>query len=266
MSRPEQQLYEFGPFRLNAREQMLLCDGQPVRLTPKVFDTLLVLVRHNGRLLEKDELMQEIWPGQFVEEINLTVNISALRKVLGESQGGPRFIETIPKRGYRFIAPVRAVLDEDGTLLLVKRTRASISIKEEEEEQLEEEETETAEGSRQKTERNIRSLPFVLRFPLSKIRAASPRQQITASVTFAAALLICAAAVSSYVRTRKTTAETAPNVAVHSIAVLPFKPMISDAPRDEYLGNGMADSLTTRLGNLKGLVVRPINATMKYSD
>src|SRR5207245_2563978 len=191
MSRPEQQLYEFGPFRLNAREQMLLCDGRPVPLTPKVFDTLLVLVRHNGRLLEKDELMQEIWPGQFVEEINLTVNISALRKVLGESQGGPRFIETIPKRGYRFIAPVKEVLDEDGGLLLVKRTKASISIKEEEEC---EEETETGEGSRQKAESNIGSLPFVLRFPLSKIRAASPRQQIAASVTFAAVLLILAGA------------------------------------------------------------------------
>src|SRR5262245_39480069 len=104
MSRLEQEQYEFGPFRLHAREQLLLREGEPISLTPKLFETLLTLVRHHGRLLDKDELMSEIWPAQFVEEINLTVNISALRKLLGEGHGAQQFIETVAKRGYRFVA------------------------------------------------------------------------------------------------------------------------------------------------------------------
>src|SRR5260370_27405060 len=131
MNGPEDHLYEFAAFRLDAAERLLMRDGRSVPLTPKVFDTLLALVRRGGRLVEKDELMCEVWPDSFVEEINLTVNISTLRKVLGEGNGS-NYIETVPKRGYRFIAPVRELVPEETDLFLVKRTQASISIKEEE--------------------------------------------------------------------------------------------------------------------------------------
>jgi DNA-binding winged helix-turn-helix (wHTH) protein/tetratricopeptide (TPR) repeat protein len=100
-------LYEFGKFLCDPREQLLLCDGKPVALSPKSFDILVALIRSKGRLLMKDELMQQVWPDSFVEEANLTVNISALRKVLGETPEGPHYIETVPKRGYRFVAPVK---------------------------------------------------------------------------------------------------------------------------------------------------------------
>src|SRR6266478_2948129 len=105
-------LYEFGKFRCDPREHLLLCNGKPVSLSPKSFEILVALIQNNGRLLTKDELMQQVWPDSFVEEANLTVNISALRKALGETPGGQQYIETVPKRGYRFVAPVTAHRDD----------------------------------------------------------------------------------------------------------------------------------------------------------
>ena len=75
--------YDFGPYRIDARERVLLCEGRPVALAPKAFQTLLVLTRHSGHLVEKEQLMQEVWPDTFVEEANLTQNILTLRRVLG---------------------------------------------------------------------------------------------------------------------------------------------------------------------------------------
>jgi DNA-binding winged helix-turn-helix (wHTH) protein/pimeloyl-ACP methyl ester carboxylesterase len=100
-------VYEFGPFRLDVRERRLLCDGRPVPLTTKVFDTLRVLVEHAGRLLTKDELMRCIWPDNVVEENNLNHNISVLRRAVGEQATGQRYIETVPRVGYRFVADVK---------------------------------------------------------------------------------------------------------------------------------------------------------------
>jgi DNA-binding winged helix-turn-helix (wHTH) protein/tetratricopeptide (TPR) repeat protein len=107
MSAETKVLYEFGKFRCDPREHLLLCEGKPVSLSPKSFDILLTLIRSNGQLLMKDDLMRQVWPDSFVEEANLTVNISALRKVLGETPSGQQYIETVPKRGYRFVAPVK---------------------------------------------------------------------------------------------------------------------------------------------------------------
>jgi Tol biopolymer transport system component/DNA-binding winged helix-turn-helix (wHTH) protein len=109
MSLQTKHIYEFGPFRLDAAEHLLLRDGEAVPLTPKAFDLLLSLVEHHGHLLEKDELMKKVWPDTFVEEANLSSNISIIRKVLGDGENGQKFIETVPKRGYRFVAGVREV-------------------------------------------------------------------------------------------------------------------------------------------------------------
>jgi DNA-binding winged helix-turn-helix (wHTH) protein/tetratricopeptide (TPR) repeat protein len=109
MSLAERELYEFGPFSLDPAERLISRAGVPVALTPKVFDTLVCLVRNRGRLLTKDELLKEIWPGTFVEEVNLAVNISTLRKTFGENPQDNRYIETVPGRGYRFVAHVRAI-------------------------------------------------------------------------------------------------------------------------------------------------------------
>jgi DNA-binding winged helix-turn-helix (wHTH) protein len=106
MSQSSQQRYTFGPFLLDPREQLLLRDGVPVALTRKAFETLLMLVERGGRVVDKEEFLTSIWPDSFVEEGSLTVNISVLRKALGEDKSGERYIETVPRRGYRFVAPV----------------------------------------------------------------------------------------------------------------------------------------------------------------
>ncbi|MGH9847774.1 MAG: winged helix-turn-helix domain-containing tetratricopeptide repeat protein, partial [Blastocatellia bacterium] len=103
-----QYCYEFGPFRLDAAERLLLRDGEPMLLPPKAFDTLLVLVANCGHILKKDDLMKAVWPETLVEENNLSQYISALRKALGDDPNGHRYIETVSKLGYRFVARVRA--------------------------------------------------------------------------------------------------------------------------------------------------------------
>src|SRR2546423_7331338 len=98
--------YEFGPFRLDSVERLLLQDGKAIALTPKAFETLLLLVENSGHLLTKDELMKRLWPETFVEEVNLAQNISAIRRALDDKNGGTQYIETVPKGGYPFVGPV----------------------------------------------------------------------------------------------------------------------------------------------------------------
>src|SRR5689334_8335844 len=99
-------VFEFGPYRLDTMERVLIRDDLPVPLAPKTFDLLLALVERHGHLVEKERLLQLVWPDTVVEESNLSYNVSILRKTLGEGDG-LRLIETVPKRGYRFVAPVR---------------------------------------------------------------------------------------------------------------------------------------------------------------
>jgi DNA-binding winged helix-turn-helix (wHTH) protein/predicted ATPase len=101
--------YEFGPFRLDPGERRLSREGQPITLRAKIFDTLCVLVEAHGHLVDKDELIHRVWPDAVVEEGNLAHNISALRKTLGEPATGQKYIETVPGRGYRFVAEVREI-------------------------------------------------------------------------------------------------------------------------------------------------------------
>ena len=113
MSEPQLQVYEFDEFRVDASKRTLTKgDGEQIPLTPKVFDTLLYLVRHGGKVIGKDELMSEIWIDSIVEENNLNQNISMLRRIFGEKPGQQRFIVTVAGHGYRFVPEVRFVLDQ----------------------------------------------------------------------------------------------------------------------------------------------------------
>ena len=116
-------IYRFGRFQMNAREGLLLREGEIVPLTPKIFEMLLLLVQNNGRMLSKDEIMETIWADSFVEETNLTSNISRLRKIL--HAGGEQYIETFPKRGYRFRAEVEEVSPET-EIILTRRVRTQV--------------------------------------------------------------------------------------------------------------------------------------------
>jgi len=106
MDRPREQSYEFGPFKLDPAEHLLLRGGEAVSITPKAFDLLVALVENRGHLVIKEELMERIWPDSFVEEANLSVKMSELRRALGETPNANRYIETVPRRGYRFVADV----------------------------------------------------------------------------------------------------------------------------------------------------------------
>src|SRR6202043_1934112 len=101
--------YEFGPYRIDSGERLLRRGEELVALSPKIIATLVVLIENAGRMVEKAELMKSVWPDPFVEEGALTRNISLLRKTLGDTGDEPVYIETIPKRGYRFVASVRVV-------------------------------------------------------------------------------------------------------------------------------------------------------------
>ncbi len=102
------EIFQFGGFVLIPGERLLTRNGEAKPLTPKAFDLLVALVRRSGHLVSKDELLQEVWPGRFVEEVNLSVNVSAVRKALGRDPGGAELIQTVSKGGYRFVAPVVA--------------------------------------------------------------------------------------------------------------------------------------------------------------
>src|ERR1043165_8518458 len=109
---PPHSCYEFGPYRLNPTERLLTRDGQTIALTPKAADILTLLVTNAGCVLEKDDLLKEVWADTFVEDSNLAQNIFTLRRALGDEKSGPKYIETVPRRGYRFIGSVKAFYKE----------------------------------------------------------------------------------------------------------------------------------------------------------
>jgi TolB-like protein/DNA-binding winged helix-turn-helix (wHTH) protein/Flp pilus assembly protein TadD len=215
MSLNQRELYEFCPFSLDPQERILWRDGKPLPATPKVFDTLLFLVRNQGRVLTKDELLQEIWPGTFVEEVNLAVNISTLRKLLGENPQDGRYIVTVSGRGYRFVASVR----ETG------RTA--------------EEDLDGKTGPGKFEEAPLATPP---------LPANGRKWGITA-----AAVLLLLAGIGSYLwRQHHVRKRTAAIDAL--IAVLPFADL-SQGKDQEYFSDGLADELTNDLQKIRGLKV-----------
>ena len=124
--------YEFDDYKIDARRRILFKNGERVRLSSRIFDLLLVLVENEGRVLEHDELLERVWQGMFVEQSNLKKSVSALRQILGESPTESLYIKTIPRRGYSFVADVRAIPEETaGEPVLVRETREEIIVEEE---------------------------------------------------------------------------------------------------------------------------------------
>ena len=112
---PHNLSYEFGPFRLDCGKRVLTRAGEAISLAPKATEILIMLVMNAGELVEKDELLKKVWPDTFVEESNLTQNIFTLRRALGDVRGDPRYIETVTRRGYRFVARVQEIRSKDST-------------------------------------------------------------------------------------------------------------------------------------------------------
>lgn len=220
------QRYAFADFVLDrTRQRLLRGDGTPVALTPRLFDALLLFVEHAGSLLDKDRLMRSLWPGLVVEENNLSQVISGLRRALGDEPQGSRFIQTVPRKGFRFIAPVTPVPDAE--------TQARREV-------------ESPAAGPAAAQAPSEAAPSS---PLAAPGSALPRRRVLVG---AAGLAALAAGGAAWWRWRAPP-RPGPEPAI-TLAVMPFR-LLGEADRDRMLDVGMADSLIGRLSTLPGLAV-----------
>jgi len=233
-------LYEFGKFRFDPANHVLLSGGIPVSLTPKLVELLLVLVQNGGRLTKKEDLMRRVWPNSCVEEGNLTVNISALRRILGETADGRPYIETVPKRGYRFVAPVTQVQEE----LANGPSPAADSVQQPPRQPAEH-------GGDASSDAPPQSQPL---FREGVWRRFGGR-------ALGLLLLVVVAVVfwPDHGRSIRKPHFGPPR----SLAVLPFQNLRADT-ESEFLGFSLADAVITKLGYVSELAVRPSSAVQKY--
>jgi len=242
--------YEFGSFRIDANRRLLFRDSEPVSLTPKVFDTLLVLIQNSGQVLEKDLLMQKVWPDTIVEENNLSQNISALRRIFGENRGEHQFIVTVPGKGYRFVADVNELWEEPSgplpTRIEVPGTVAHTNG------------YPSGQIANQVLSANIQSVPVP---PQPHPRHWRPASRFALAFVLFAALGV----VMFYFVSPRGTRSAVASVPVKSIAVLPFK-LLGGESGDDYLGVSLADALITKLSNIREIAVRPTDTVLKYGS
>jgi DNA-binding winged helix-turn-helix (wHTH) protein len=229
-------LYKFGKFRFDPASHLLLSEDGAIALTPKAFDVLLVLVENGMRLTTKEELMTKVWPDSFVEEANLTVTVSALRKALGETTDGKRYIETVPKKGYRFVATINEVKEDaaenDPGKEIVARSdeRGPLSLSALE--------TLRAEPTAGRSEKQSQRKHASNRWILSAVGAVL-------ILVIVAYLLVGGSKVTKF----------GPSKA-RRLAVLPFQNLGQNTESD-FLGYSLADAVITKLGYVSQLSVRP---------
>ena len=255
MSQQINHIYEFGDFRLETAEQLLLRHGEPIPLTPKAFETLLVLVQSSGHLVEKDELMKRVWADDFVEEANLARNVWTLRKALNDDNGEHRYIETVPKRGYRFLVPVREIASDESVVLIQRRVRARIVS--------EEEETSEAPPVRTTVTMPLGSVVETRR-PITALSFATPRNRKRRNAALglvAIVILIVAVAIPTVVIRHARSGTTSKTI--ESVAVLPFKNLSND-PELDYLSEGLTENLINRLSHVSRLKVIAHNSVFRY--
>jgi DNA-binding winged helix-turn-helix (wHTH) protein/TolB-like protein/Tfp pilus assembly protein PilF len=230
--------YAFGPFLLNPAEHELLRSGQPISLSPKTFDVLVVLVENRGRLLEKEELIRAVWHDTFVEEGNLCVTISLLRKAFSDEQG---YIQTVSKHGYRFVAEVN-VLPAEACVVNHKNPLVAPTL--------------VAPAVEEVALDCGRSMRLAVgKFRLSSLVAASVAVAVVGGILLTSGTWPRVGAAF----------HTTKSLEIRSLAVLPFETLGAKAG-DEYLGLGMADALITKLGSTAKIVTRPTRAIQKYQN
>ena len=224
MSNSDNHLYEFGPFRLDPNQRLLMRAEEHIRLSPMVFDLLLFLVQRSGQLVKKDELIQHLWPKSIVEEGNLTNNVWILRKELGDAE---KYIETVPKHGYRFMADVKVLNGE--TVGVAQEEGAFVTV-----------------GAEER--------------PHVPIQTQHQRTKRFKVALFASVILVLIFVAILYFRRAPHLPSSSP---VTSIAVLPFKPLESKGG-DPSLELGMTDTMIGRLSNT-GITVLPLSAVRRYT-
>ena len=229
-------IYEFDPFRLDISKRLLMRgEEEPVPLTPKVFDTLLYLVRNAGKVIGKDELMREIWADSIVEENNLNQNISILRRIFGEKPGEQRFIVTVAGHGYRFVPEVRSVSTEEINT------------------------PDAADGNEDLADSTPGPAPAE---QISNSRHVIVRIEDRPRVVAIASIILAALIVAGSYFWK---GEGGPVGAIRNVAVLPFKPLVVEN-RNEALELGMADALISKLSAGENMVVRPLSSVRRFNS
>lgn len=218
-------VYHFEGFDLDSGRRLLMRDSEIVALSPKAFDILLYLVQRRGELVSKDELMKQVWPDSFVEENNLTVNMTLVRRALGEKRGENRFVVTVPGRGYLFAAPISL----NGTETAV-------------------------------TEPNIASVTTA---SAAELTTSTPFPHRRSLILVLGVLVLAALAIGAWWFFRRPVS-TPPANQIRTLAVLPFRPLAPNE-QDAILGVGMADALIAKLSDLRRVTVRPTSAIAKYT-
>ena len=224
------QIYEFGPFRLDPGERLLLRDGKPVALAPKAFDTLVALVENGGHLVKKDDLMKLVWPGTFVEEVNLAQNVSAIRRALDTK--GEKYIETVPKVGYRLILNARVLSEPD---------RAPTQVSSE------------VPGNTELTQLPGKPTPEKASW------VKNLRTKRLAALCLGAVVLLLS--ILAWRRTVKPATATP----IRSLVVLPIINLSGDAGQD-YVADGMTDELTTQLAKIGSIRVISRTSAMRFRN
>lgn len=281
MDKPAKHFYEFGSFRIDPSRRRLLRGREVVPLTPKAFDTLLALVESGGHVVEKDDLMEKVWPGVAVEENNLTQNVSAIRKALGERRDEPQYIVTVQGVGYRFIADVKESWTDEGASKPTARgegfdpdaeknqasrngfdraaaeTSARAAVEDEARYARTAEEDSANDVAPSKTAIAQGSVA-------SRLDDARRRRKTLAAAALAALLIIAGISYLFVRRAKSPDATAVASTQVRSIAVLPFK-SLGAGETDQYLGLGMADALITKLSSIHQINVRPTGSIIKYT-
>lgn len=227
-------IYSFDDFRLEVEERRLFRNGMPVVLSAKAFDLLLALIEGRGRLIGKDQLFASVWQDQIVEESNLTVHISQIRKALGENRSEPRYIETVPGFGYRFIGDVREEAEDEVVL-------------------------ETRTVSRMTVERDVEiEDDGPLQLPAAR--------SLNLKWLIAAGVVLAVLAVGGWLWSRTSTEPPAAvnEARIRSIAVLPFQ-FVDSSQQNEGLEIGLTEALINRLSGLRNVSIRPLAAVKQYS-
>jgi DNA-binding winged helix-turn-helix (wHTH) protein/TolB-like protein/Tfp pilus assembly protein PilF len=254
--------YEFGPFYLEPTEHLLLQADRPVSLTPKAFELLVFLVQNSGRLVTKDQIMKAVWPDSFVEEANLTVWISVLRKALGDREGGPHYIETVPKKGYRFTAEVR---EAKVSLPVAKPAvdAGAVSV------------GNNLSGGNGRSPTAVAPQAAEIAAPeavvddsASQVVSTAPVAELGRKPRYTVAVIIallCLAAAVGYLALSRRSAAKHGSAAPRALAILPFRNLQPDGSND-FLGYSLADAVITKMGYISSLSVRPSTAIEKYRN
>jgi len=259
MSLAIEHFYRFGDFTVDTDQKILLRNGAPLPVTPKVFDTLLILIENSGRIVEKQKLMDQLWPDSFVEESNLTFNIQQLRKSLGDDARHPRYIETVARRGYRFIAPVEEVLSDSGaaarkvthrfeTLDALSKTPGNSNAS-------------VIGPATSHTVESATSSDFARPRAGTTHARRLDRKSVAVLATMVVMLL------AGWLLWRRWVARPQASAGRMMLAVLPFKNLTGDEAQD-YFSDGLTEEMIARLGNLDpahfGVIAR--TSVMHYKN